>query len=85
LALAGLFQRDEQNNINKFPFLGDLPVLGALFRSTAYQRDETELVILVTPYLTQPVSSPAAFPLPSDRAPSTSLVAPTVAAGFVGN
>ncbi len=85
LALAGLFQRDEQNNINKFPFLGDVPVLGALFRSTAYQRDETELVILVTPYLTQPVSSPAAFPLPSDRAPSAAVVAPTVAAGFVGN
>ncbi len=85
LALAGLFQRDEQNNINKFPFLGDVPVLGALFRSTAYQRDETELVILVTPYLTQPVSNPNAFPLPSDRAPSAALVAPTVAAGFVGN
>jgi pilus assembly protein CpaC len=85
LALAGLFQRDEQNNINKFPFLGDVPVLGALFRSTAYQRDETELVILVTPYLTQPVSNPAAFPLPTEPAPSAAVVAPTVAAGFVGN
>jgi pilus assembly protein CpaC len=85
MALAGLFQRDEQNNINKFPFLGDVPVLGALFRSTAYQRDETELVILVTPYLTQPVTNPAAFPLPTDRAPSAAVVAPTVAAGFVAN
>jgi pilus assembly protein CpaC len=85
LALAGLFQRSEQNDINKFPFLGDVPVLGTLFRSTAYQRDETELVILVTPYLTEPVSNPAAFPLPTDEAPSASVVAPTVAAGFVAN
>ncbi len=89
VAIAGLFQRDEQNNINKFPFLGDVPVLGTLFRSTAYQRDETELVILVTPYLTQPVSNPAAFALPTDQ-PSTSLpsgppAAPPVAAGFVAN
>lgn len=85
MALAGLFQRDEQNNINKFPFLGDVPVLGTLFRSTSYQRDETELVILVTPYLTQPVSNPAAFPLPTDRAPSAAVVTPSVAAGFVAN
>jgi len=80
LAIAGLFQRNEQNNINKFPFLGDVPVLGALFRSTAYQRDETELVILVTPYLTQPVSNPAAFALPTDQPPAAP--APAVAAGF---
>jgi pilus assembly protein CpaC len=78
LAIAGLFQRNEQNNINKFPFLGDVPVLGALFRSTAYQRDETELVILVTPFLSQPVSNPAAFPLPTDQPPA-------VPSGFVAN
>jgi len=85
MALAGLFQRNEQNNINKFPFLGDVPVLGTLFRSTAYQRDETELVILVTPYLTQPVTNPAAFPLPTEQAPSAGVVTPRVAAGFVAN
>ena len=85
LAIAGLFQRNEQNDISKFPFLGDVPVLGAIFRSTAYQRDETELVILVTPYLTQPVSNPAAFALPTDQSPSASQVAPPVAAGFVAN
>ncbi len=85
LAIAGLYQRNEQNNINKFPFLGDVPVLGALFRSTAYQRDETELVILVTPYLTQPVSNPNAFPLPTDQPPSPSPQAQTVPAGFVAN
>lgn len=82
LAIAGLFQRDEQNNISKFPFLGDVPVLGAMFRSTAYQRDETELVILVTPFLTEPVSNPAAFALPTDQPPP---VAPAVPAGFVAN
>jgi len=80
LAIAGLFQRNEQNNVNKFPFLGDVPVLGALFRSTAYQRDETELVILVTPYLTQPVSNPEAFALPTDQPPAAPP--PSVAAGF---
>lgn len=85
LAIAGLYQRNEQNNINKFPFLGDVPVLGALFRSTSYQRDETELVILVTPYLTQPVSNPNAFPLPTDQPPSPSPQAQTVPAGFVAN
>ena len=85
LAIAGLYQRNEQNNINKFPFLGDVPVLGALFRSTAYQRDETELVILVTPYLTQPVSNPDAFPLPTDQPPSPPALAQTVPAGFVAN
>jgi pilus assembly protein CpaC len=82
LAIAGLFQRNEQNNINKFPFLGDVPVLGALFRSTAYQRDETELVILVTPFLSQPVSNPAAFPLPTDQ---LSAAPPAVPSGFVAN
>ncbi|HUB45116.1 MAG TPA: type II and III secretion system protein family protein [Acetobacteraceae bacterium] len=82
LAIAGLFQRNEQNNIDKFPFLGDVPVLGTMFRSTAYQRDETELVILVTPYLTQPVSNPSAFALPTDQPPQAPPLAPPVVAGF---
>ena len=68
LSIAGLFQRNEQNTLSKFPFLGDVPILGALFRSSSYQRDETELVILITPYLSQPVSPAGAFPLPTDRA-----------------
>jgi pilus assembly protein CpaC len=83
LAIAGLFQRNEQNDITKFPFLGDVPILGALFRSTAYQRDETELVILVTPFLTQPVSNPAAYALPTDQPPAAAT--PAVPAGFVAN
>jgi pilus assembly protein CpaC len=55
-AIAGLFQNDTTHNISKFPGLGDLPVLGALFRSDKFQRNETELVILVTPYIVRPVS-----------------------------
>ena len=57
------------NNIEKAPFLGDLPVLGALFRSTKFQRNETELVIIVTPYLVRPVSGQLAMPTDGYRAP----------------
>jgi pilus assembly protein CpaC len=50
--------------------LGDLPILGALFRSTSYQRNETELVIIVTPYLVRPVSGQLADPTQGYRAPN---------------
>jgi pilus assembly protein CpaC len=50
-ALAGLLQNNINANKSVTPILGDLPVLGALFRSVQYQRNETELVVLVTPYL----------------------------------
>jgi pilus assembly protein CpaC len=56
-AIAGLLQNDINNAVNKFPGLGDIPVLGALFRSTDFQREETELVILVTPRLVKPIPS----------------------------
>ncbi|WP_088343477.1 MULTISPECIES: type II and III secretion system protein family protein [Rhodomicrobium] len=55
-ALAGLFQREVSRSVDKLPVLGDVPVLGPLFRSERYQRNETELVILITPYLVNPVS-----------------------------
>src|SRR5690606_40281894 len=55
-AIAGLFQRGNSTDSNKLPLLGDLPILGNLFRSKRFQRNETELVILITPYLVQPVS-----------------------------
>ena len=55
--IAGLLRNSNTNDINKAPFLGDLPILGALFRSTKYRRAETELVIVVTPYLVRPVSA----------------------------
>ena len=56
-AIAGLFQQRFAKSLQKFPFLGDVPVLGTLFQSERFQREETELVILVTPYLVQPVRS----------------------------
>lgn len=54
-ALAGLFQREYSRNIDKLPILGDVPVLGKLFRSERYRRNETELVILITPYMVNPI------------------------------
>jgi pilus assembly protein CpaC len=54
--LAGLLKNDGSNNIDKFPGLGDLPVLGTMFRSQQFRNDKTELVILVTPYLVRPVA-----------------------------
>ena len=63
-AVAGLLQETTRLTGNGVPFLGDIPILGALFRSDNFQRNETELVILVTPYLVNPASSPAAFTTP---------------------
>ncbi|KQS02041.1 secretion system protein [Sphingomonas sp. Leaf357] len=54
---AGLLQNDHNNSIEKTPGLGDVPVLGALFRSNGFRRNETELVIVVTPYLVKPVNA----------------------------
>jgi pilus assembly protein CpaC len=56
-AIAGLLQNDVKTNISQIPWLGDIPILGSLFRSHGFQRDETELVILVTPYLVRPVAA----------------------------
>ena len=68
--IAGLLRNVNNNNIEKAPFLGDIPILGALFRSTKYQRQETELVIVVTPYLVRPVSGQLALPSNGYRAPT---------------
>lgn len=64
--LAGLLKNEGSNNISKFPGLGDLPVLGALFRSTEFQNNQTELVILVTPYLVHPISDAKKVQTPLD-------------------
>jgi pilus assembly protein CpaC len=68
--LGGLLRNVNSNTIDKAPFLGDLPILGALFRSTAYKRQETELVIIVTPYLVRPVNGRMAAPTDGYRAPT---------------
>ncbi|RJY09050.1 type II and III secretion system protein family protein [Aurantiacibacter aquimixticola] len=54
--IAGLLQNSAQNTINQAPGVGDIPIIGNLFRSTEFQRGETELVIVVTPYLVNPVN-----------------------------
>lgn len=66
-AIAGLFQRQANNQIERIPLLGDMPILGNLFRSRRFQRNETELVILITPYLVAPSSAPVPR-MPLDRA-----------------
>ena len=65
-AIAGLLQENFQTNVNQLPLLGNIPILGALFRSTEYQRGETELLIVVTPRLVQPIR-PDQVVLPTDR------------------
>jgi len=55
--IGGLLRNHNTNSIDRAPFLGNIPILGALFRSTHYRREETELVIVVTPYLVRPVSA----------------------------
>lgn len=65
-AMAGLLQNTATQNISKIPGLGDLPVLGQLFRSEQFQRNETELVIIVTPYLVKPAETATALALPTD-------------------
>jgi pilus assembly protein CpaC len=63
LSIAGLMQDSVRQQINKLPGLGDIPILGALFRSRDFIHSQTELVILVTPYLAQPGAMPE---LPTD-------------------
>lgn len=60
--LGGLLQNTSTQNISKIPGLGDIPILGQLFRSEQFQRNETELVIIVTPYLIKPTMTSMAAP-----------------------
>jgi len=64
-ALAGLLNDNYRTIINKFPMLGSIPVLGALFRSSDFQKQQTELVVLVTPHLVKPMAQGTAR-LPTD-------------------
>ena len=68
--IAGLLRNAATNDIEKAPFLGDIPIIGSLFRSTRFRRAETELVIIVTPYLVRPVSGQLASPTDGLRMPS---------------
>jgi pilus assembly protein CpaC len=73
LVIGGLLQNDIRNTVDGFPGLKDIPVLGALFRSVNFRRDESELIITVTPYLVRPVAEQA-FTLPTDGFPPVSDV-----------
>jgi pilus assembly protein CpaC len=61
-AIAGLMRRDTTQNLSGTPGLANIPILGALFRSTQFQNNETELAIIVTPYLVQPAATRLATP-----------------------
>jgi pilus assembly protein CpaC len=64
LAIAGLIKSNASQNISRFPFLGELPILGALFRSTEFQSDRSELLFVITPRLVRTL--PAGMALPTD-------------------
>jgi pilus assembly protein CpaC len=65
-ALAGLLRKDFQDTVRQVPLLGSIPIIGTLFRSTGFQHEETELVIIVTPRLVAPVRA-GALKVPTDR------------------
>jgi pilus assembly protein CpaC len=64
-AIGGLLRDNVRESVKKFPVLGDIPILGALFRSSSFQKNETELVIIVTPHLVKPLDMTAQA-LPTD-------------------
>ena len=64
-AIAGLLRESIREIVSKFPLLGDIPVLGALFRSSSFQKNQTELIIVVTPHLVKPLDL-AKQSLPTD-------------------
>jgi pilus assembly protein CpaC len=64
-AIGGLIKNNTTTNIKAFPLLGELPVIGALFRSTEFQSDKSELVFVITPRLVKPL--PAKYSLPTDN------------------
>ena len=77
--IAGLIQNNTINNVDKAPGLGDVPVLGNLFRSSNFRRGETELVIVVTPYLVKPIEERDV------RLPTDGFQAPNEAQRLLGN
>ena len=62
LAIAGLLDNSLSRNVDKIPVLGDIPILGALFRSTNYRQNRSELIVLVTPQLVVPSDRPIPVP-----------------------
>jgi len=65
LAIAGLIKNNVTETVKRFPLLGEIPILGAFFRSSEFQNDKTELMFLITPHLVKPLNTP--FSLPTDH------------------
>lgn len=65
-AIAGLLSKDFETTVEQIPFLASIPIIGALFRSSSFKKGETELLIVVTPHLVQPIK-PGQVRLPTDR------------------
>jgi pilus assembly protein CpaC len=72
-AIGGLLQDSMTGNRSNLPYLGDLPILGQVFRDDQFTRGETEIVILVTPYVVKPVDDPAALRIPTNGPITTDL------------
>lgn len=77
LAIAGLIKNNVTETVRAFPILGELPIIGALFRSSEFQNDKTELVFVITPRLVKPL--PPDYALPTD-----SFTPPSRAGFFLG-
>lgn len=69
-AIAGLMNNNQSQTVNKFPMLGDLPILGALFRSDHFVNGQTELVVIITPYIVRPSKHQLALPTDGFSPPS---------------
>jgi len=69
-AIAGLIKNNITENIKRFPILGEIPILGALFRSSSFQTEKTELLFVVTPRLVKPLPPDYALPTDSFNPPS---------------
>lgn len=67
ISIAGLLQTFNSRNADQIPWLGDVPVLGSLFRSTGFQKQETDLLVIITPRLAQPVDPTHRIPTPLDQ------------------
>ncbi|WP_232023392.1 type II and III secretion system protein family protein [Thiomicrorhabdus aquaedulcis] len=75
--IGGLIQDNFRSQVSKIPLLGDIPILGTFFRSTSYEKDQSELAILVTPTFIEPIAAGAKVTLPGEN-----LERPSVADGF---
>ncbi|MBF6058658.1 pilus assembly protein N-terminal domain-containing protein [Thiomicrorhabdus sp. HH1] len=75
--IGGLLQDNFSSSVSKIPFLGDIPIIGALFRSTTYEKDQSELAILVTPTFVDPIEKGTKIRLPGEN-----MDRPTAAEGF---